>query len=136
MNTSNTNSLQAINDKIAALDEEKKKIVEDLEARLKEIQTSFDKEKAKILEMIETLTGTKSKSEKSEKKESKSKKLSDAEILDKVKVILSGGIKLSQSAIMEKLEISSSRFKSFLQNYPDLFGKEGIKKTSVVFLLE
>jgi hypothetical protein len=134
MNTSNTNSLQAINDKIAALDEEKKKIVEDLKTRLEENQTRFDKEKAEILKMIETLTGTKSKSEKSAKKESKSTKVSDAEILDKVKVILSGGIKLSQSAIMEKLEISSSRFKSFLQNYPDLFGKEGQNRSSRWFL--
>jgi hypothetical protein len=115
-------------------DEKKKKIVKDLKARLDEIQTRFEKEKAEILEMIETLNGKKSISEKSAKKESKSTKLSDAEILDKVKVILSGGTKLSQSLIMKKLEISSSRFKSFLQNYPDLFGKEGIKKTSVVFL--
>jgi len=134
MNTSNTNSLQAINDKIAALDEEKKKIVEDLKARLKEIQTSFDKEKAEILEMIKTLNGTKSISEKSEKKESKSTKLSDAEILDKVKVILSGGIKLSQSAIMEKLEISNPKFKSFLQNHPDLLGNEGKNRSSRWFL--
>jgi hypothetical protein len=116
------------------LDEEKKKIVEDLKARLEEIQTRFDKEKAEILEMIKTLNGTKSISEKSEKKESKSKKLSDAEILDKVKVFLSGGTKLSQSAIMGKLEISSSSFKSFLQTHPDLFGKEGKNRSSLWFL--
>jgi hypothetical protein len=134
MNTSNTNPLEAINDKIAALDEEKKKIIKDLKAQLEEIQTRFEKEKAQVLEMIETLNGTNSTSEKTAKKESKSIKLSDAEILEQVKVTLSSGIKLSQSAIMKQLGISYPKFKSFLQNHPDLLGKEGNKKTSVLFL--
>jgi hypothetical protein len=134
MNTNNTNPFQATIDEIAALGDQKKRIEKALKAHLAEVQNRFEKEKAQIIEIIEILNGTKSTPEKKTKRKSKSLKLSDAEILEQVKVTLTSGIKLSQSAIMEKLGISYPKFKSFLQNHPDLLGKEGNKKTSVLFL--
>ena len=134
MNTNTPNPFQATIDQIAALGDQKKQIEKALKSYLSDMQKRVEKEKSQINGIIELLNSSKPSSQKKPNKKEKTKKLSEEEILSQVKEILSNGVKLSKSAVQDKLGIAYPRFTSFMKSHADLFGHEGNKKTSVIFL--
>jgi hypothetical protein len=134
MNTNNPNPFQSTIDQIAALGDQKKQIEKALKRYLSDVEKRVEKEKAQINEIIELLNNSTASTQKKPSKKEKPKKLSDEEILSQVKEILSNGVKLSKSAVQDKLGIAYPRFTSFIKSHADLFGYEGVKKTSVIFL--
>ena len=60
-------------------------------------------------------------------------KLSDEEILNKIKDVLVSG-ELSANKISDKTGIANAKCAATLKNNPDIFGNKGSKKTSVWFL--
>jgi hypothetical protein len=130
-----TNKYQAIIDDLTAFDKKKEKIIKALNEYKVKIQIRADKEKDLISAIVAELSEN-SETTPRETKKTKEKriKLSDEEILEKVKEILSVEGKLSKKKIAEKIGINSPRFEKFFKTNLGLFQTEGIRKTSLIFL--
>jgi hypothetical protein len=130
-----TNKYQAIIDDLTAFDKKKEKIIKALNEYKVKIQIRADKEKDLISAIVAELTEN-SETTPRETKKTKEKriKLSDEEILEKVKEILSVEGKLSKKKIAEKIGINSPRFEKFFKINLGLFQTEGVKKTSLISL--
>jgi hypothetical protein len=130
----NSTNIQSTINELAALGDKSKKLEKALNNYLKNINKRAKQEKDSINAILSILTGKSgSSSKKDEIPKEKAIKLTDEEILVKLREILSGDKKLPQSTILSQIAIRYSRFKKFLQNYPVL-GHEGKNKTSLWFL--
>ena len=131
----NTTSIQSTINELAALGEQNKKLEKELKRYLGKIQKRADEEKESINVILSILTGNSQSIPKKVKKTKEPRiKLTDEEILLKVQEILSGGKKLPKSTIQSQIGIQASRFKTFLQNHPDLLSNEGKGRKSRSFL--
>lgn len=130
-----TNKYQAIIDDLTAFDKKKEKIIKALNEYKVKIQIRADKEKDLISAIIAELSEN-SETTPRENRKTKEKriKLSDEEILEKVKEILSVEGKLSKKKIAEKIGINSPRFEKFFKINSGLFQTEGVRKTSLISL--
>ena len=130
-----TNKYQAIIDDLTAFDKKKDKIIKALNEYKVKIQIRADKEKDLISAIIAELSEN-SETTPRENRKTKEKriKLSDEEILEKVKEILSVEGKLSKKKIAEKIGINSPRFEKFFKINSGLFQTEGVRKTSLISL--
>ena len=130
-----TNKYQAIIDDLTAFDKKKEKIIKALYEYKVKIQIRADKEKDLISAIIAELSEN-SETTPRENRKTKEKriKLSDEEILEKVKEILSVEGKLSKKKIAEKIGINSPRFEKFFKINSGLFQTEGVRKTSLISL--
>lgn len=130
-----TTSIQSTINELAALGEQNKKLEKELKRYLGKIQKRADEEKESINVILSILTGNSQSIPKKVKKTKEPRiKLIDEEILLKVQEILSGGKKLPKSSIQSQIGIQAPRFKTFLQNHPDLLSNEGKGRKSRSFL--
>ena len=130
-----TNKYQAIINDLTAFDKKKEKIIKALNAYKVKIQIRADKERDLISAIVAELTENAETTPRDTKKTKEKRiKLSDEEILEKVKEILSVEGKLSKKKIAEKIGINSPRFEKFFKTNSGLFQTEGIRKTSLIFL--
>jgi hypothetical protein len=129
------NPFESTINELAALGDQNKKIEKALKDYLVKIEKRADEEKKSINLILSILTGTAPTAPKKVKKTKEKRiKLSDEEILEKVKALLASGDKLPKSTILSKIGIKSPRFNVFLQRYPELLGNQGKNKTSRWFL--
>jgi hypothetical protein len=130
-----TNPFQSIIDELASFGEKKNLIQKALRAYIDSIQKRADKEKEAILDILQILESDAFSSKGLKKtSEMERKRFTDEQIIEKIRFILQGGKKMSQKALHESIGIQYNRWKKFLNKNSDLFGFEGKKKTSVIFL--
>ena len=121
---------KAVAQELLKNDSNQGKVQSELEKLAELVQTNRKSELSAINRILKLI----GKSSSDETVKSKSVKLSDEQILSKVQEILANGVKKSQSQIQKELGLSYPKFKQFLAGHIHLFGKEGSKKTSVLFL--
>ena len=126
------NKRQALLEELEELDNQNRSLEKALKSYLLKIDKRANEDKAAINDIIALLNGEKTTVTKKSPRKVRVK-LSNEEILNKIKDILVGGEE-SANKISIKTGIANPKCAAILKNNPDIFGNKGSKKTSVWFL--
>ena len=126
------NRRKALLEELEELDNQNRSLEKALKSYLLKIDKRANEDKAAINDIIALLNGEKTTVTKKSPRKVRVK-LSNEEILNKIKDILVGGEE-SANKISIKTGIANPKCAAILKDNPDIFGNKGSKKTSVWFL--
>ena len=126
------NRRKALLEELEELDNQNRSLEKALKSYLLKIDKRANEDKAAINDIIALLNGEKTTATKKSPRKVRVK-LSNEEILNKIKDVLVGGEE-SANKISIKTGIANPKCAAILKDNPDIFGNKGSKKTSVWFL--